>query len=834
MTAPALTPFGADAVAPEALAEIQRAARPGRVPMRQEPRTPDGDDARRIDLVRRRWRSWDAVVQQRDRTVEEIIRMLSGRQWDVWSEMQGKFIDPLAVLDERERLWRARPVIDFLRYGFQINLAKLTESPPVIAFEPASADQADAELAAAADTICKTVAATADMEGVRARYLGWALATGQAYLKSRIDYTRGDEVALEGPATLTAPDGSEVEIDEAVPYGEDGSPLAELQAIAPCPGCGCTDPACETCRDEECACLASQSCQCGSAGAAWGYTVPEGAEPHRQREGEIVVEEIPAACIRSEAIPGPIERKRWVIHRSYLPVEEIDTRWPGEGDAALASGNAGGSDARLGDPGIIRRLLHSAGFFGSATPNESLTGSATPSSTVEGDKMVCVDEMWERPCPEYPEGRLLIVTETRVLYDGPRPFPKLRGAGPFREVNCLEIPGRPFPGTPFEMAVMLQKALNRAHAYILEHGAKSANGLTLIHAQSGIEPGAITNQPGAKYEHNSPPGVIPIQIVPPAPLSPDFWEEMKELKQHLLMLLSIPGSEGKAPTANASGDLVEQLRYNADRAVAALAHSCVRAETGLAEDWLAMLGAIWTRDKMLSVAGDDSVVRTITVLPDLFETGKVNVRPVLEALQSGSLPERRRDIKEMFRSGDFGDPADPTVRGYYLKLMRYPHMDAVRPGGPDRVTAERNLGKLARGTSADEVAATMRFQMNFGVHLQVTRDFIASPDYEELDEAVQDAMQTHYFRIQQAMIQQQMMQQQMANAAQMAVAPPPPALGPGSPGGPDAPAPDGASPAGPSAQPFGPASSSAPPLAGNVAAANAQRANAGGGAAPTP
>jgi hypothetical protein len=694
------------------------------VPMRSEPSTPDDQDQKRIALVHKRWHAQDAACSERDRQVELAVRMLAGRQWDVWSEKRGRFIDPLQFLDERERLWRARPVYDYIEHGVMINVAKLTGSPPVIAAEPATSDQSDAQLAEVWDTIYKTLSYDAHMDEMREGAASWAYVTGQAFYKSRLALDEGETQELAGPAVLSmqSESGEPVErVTGRVPYDAEGNPQAEL-----------TD-------DGE------------------GYTVPEGAEPHQQPEGKIVVDVLCPLELRSEWVNKPLEQKRWAIHRTYLTVDDVQERY---GVTVKPDTNHDNSNG-----GYLERLKRGPGYFGSIF-SRSVMGSGDQDGIASGDGYVCVDEMWEKPCPAYPQGRLLAVTKNTVLLDAPRPFPTLEGAGPFREVPCLREPGRMFPSTPVEKAIPLQKGLNRLWANIHEHNSKMANPIRLIDDRSGIEPDDITNQPGLNLSHHSPPGVAPLAYASPPALSGDVWRSVNETRDQLLMILGVPGSEGTTPTADASGELVEQLRYNADRAVSGIAHALVRAEAGVARDWLAMIKETWTQEKVLTYAGEDSVARMVTVLPEMFD-GAVNVRPVMDSALPETRAEKRQRITTDYQLGIFGMPGTPEAVQWYQQNIGYPNLNrAWRPGGVDRMTAERNLNMLVRGAQAAELV--LYEQYNFPVHMQVTRDFIAAPEFLKLDDPIKAQILDHFYTLQGASVSAALNQQKIQGATMMA------------------------------------------------------------------
>jgi hypothetical protein len=763
---------------------------PHAVPLRAAPDQPDALDPKRVALVAARWSAQDAACQGRDRMVEEHVRMLAGRQWDVWSDVTGTFVDPLVYLEPDERRWRQRPVIDYLGRGFQLAVAKLTESPPVIAFTPATSDREDAMLAETADTICKTVAQQADMDGIRPLYMGWAWVAGAAYLKSRVVYD-GEEQPIVGPAVLPGPQGQEI-VAPAVPYDAQGNPLAKLVGAMGGVEGEASDMAGAVSAIPEGAEVLDSDVPPDMAGAPvdaygdvpseygygdFGYEVT--GAPATRRKARIVVDVLSPVEIRTEWRVAPIQEKRWVIHRTYLTRGEIEERYgvaldpdavtTGKGAEGAGANTGGASASSVRGGGFLESLKLGVGHFGAVS--QKLTGgnaSGVAGAPEAGDGLLAVDEMWEKPCPEYEQGRLLVVLPalSRVLLDGPRPFQTV-GAGPFREVACLEKPGRMFPSTPLEMAVSLQKALNRVAAQIMEHSNRCANPKLIVDPASGIEPADVTNKPGQILSASLAQGPA-MAYVSPAPLGKEVFAMRDWLREELLSTLNIAGSEGSTPTADASGELVEQLRFNADRSISSIAHSAVRAEAGASEDWLAMLPTIWTDEEVIAAAGEDGTVRTVTVRPELFEQGRVNVVPVMESMMPESRGERQLRVLRDYQLGVFGEPGSPEANRQYLELMKYPHTNrSLEPGGVDRATAKRNLGRLVQGTPAAEIPLFQQY--SYAAHLEVVREFIAAPEFVDFDPAIQHEVQLHFQLLQGAAVAAQMAAQQVAGAAQMAL-----------------------------------------------------------------
>jgi len=752
------------------------------IPLRPTPDQPDARDGERIELVMKRWRSQDAAYLQFAKTVEEHVRMLSGRQWDQWSDLLGRYVDVLRYMTDEERKYRMRPVMDYLGYWFLVTLSKATENAPAIGFMPSTSDRFDAILAEVMEPVWKTLFGEMEMDAKNVRAVGWALVAGECHSYTFPEFTSGPPRELIAPAVLSLArdDGTLVERPvEAVPFDVTGNPLAQL---VPDPETG-----------------------------DYGYDIT--GDPYRDREGSPKVNILCPLEIRAEwGQHIPWNDKRWVIRRAFLTPADIEQRYGVQVEADAFPD----AEDEVG-PGYLERLLFGSGYFGAAQ-NPSIAGDTNPAARgMEG--FVTVYEMWERPCPGHTDeneaadiagGRLLVVAPSakteggRVLWDSLRPF-RCRAAGPIRRFGFIDIPGRPFHTTMLERLVPLQKRLNRVEAQIAEHTNLCTNPILFYHESVGIDEDEFVARPGLHIEYGGVlGGGAPAFWLAPPTLSPDVWKHKADVIQQLFTIGALMGNSSETPTASASGDLVEELRYNADRPLTPLTQNLVRFNAEIAEDVLAILPAIWTAEKMITYAGADNVVRTVTVLPEMFE-GRVNVKPIVESAAAESKERRRQRVKELFALGAFGDPANPMEKpkavATLLELFNYPDLTrATRPGGVHRVMAEQNLGRLVRGEPAAAIPILEVY--NIAVHLEVTETFMASPEYLTLPVTVQAEFENHrQFLLAARQVQQLAMmarqapmmaaQAQLAGATQGAMAASAAETGPAiEPGNPEAPSQD--------------------------------------------
>lgn len=704
-----------------------RRFRPSEIPgLRESPFEPDSLDSERAAWVMGLWHDQDDRLRQRDRQVEENVRMLLGQHWIVWSELAGKYLDMSEFLDDDEKRWRHMPVLNRLFLWFILTHARMTENPPVITWQP-GADKLDAELAETMDPIFKYLWREVGMLDVIDRLVGWLLPSGRAHLKSRIDFTLGDPIEARGPATLDllggdgspilGPDGMPIRRQlDGVPLGADGAPQGQLTED--------------------------------------GF---QGGDPHIFHEGMIDVDVLTCLEVRGE--PGshiPWHRSSYHIHRTLLSPEQAFDEF-GEEFAPDIRGADGESES------IFTRLVHGGGLFGSAGRN---TGQRVEVDA-NNREFVSIYELWHRPSripgterrPGQPGGRLLIVTGSgQVIRDGQR-FAPFKYTSPIRCFDYTRLPGRPGGTSPQEMLNGPIRTRNRLTAQELGHATLVANPVRVVDQGSGIKAGQIRNVPGEEIlVPEIRQGVDPFRYVAAPPMGREVSEAGMRLTREIDQMASLSGAEGSAPTADASGELVKELRFNADRPIAAPMRMMVVELARMAEDWRVMIPIFWDKERTLRIVGEDFVPRTLTVYPHLFEEGTVNAEPEIESMLPEGRGERQQRVERMWQAGVWGPPDSPGAINTFLELARFPHMSqTARPGGHDRSMAAQNVGKLLSGATADPASIPIFEWYDHGLHRHTLEQFMKSPEFLKVSPAVQEQMVIYRQRLLEAEYMKAMM-----------------------------------------------------------------------------
>lgn len=739
-------------------------SRPGEIPpLREEKFTEDDLDAERVEYAKSLWHSQDDLLRGRDRQIEENIRMLLGQHWIAWDELRQRFVDLSEFMSDQEKRWRQLPVINTLPQWFMLLHARLTENPPVVTWQPGP-DRIDAMLAEVMDPIFKYLWNESGMIETVDTLMSWMIPSGRAFLKSVIDPMKGDVIPFVGPGEVPLRMGDSqlgMMPHQQVPFNEAGQPQGYYEY---------------------------------SEDGTHKFQ-PTG-DPHIMYEGMLDVEVLSALEARSQWGPKAWHQKAWHMHRTFLTPLEVYERFGVEVEPDV-TGPSSESIATLW------RIRYSSGLFGSA---DNRTRSVINNTSDQESEYCSVYELWHQPSKihsgmertaESPGGRLMTVVGDKVVRDGPR-FAAFKWTSPIRCFDFVKLPGRPSGTSPQESMNGLLRTRDRLYGQLLQHATMAANPIRLYDRDAGLKEGDVQGVPGEEvYVSMSQLKGDPIRYAKAPDLGRDVHESIDRLGVEADRMGQLQGSEGAPPTEDASGELVKELRFNADRPVAPPLRRATIELARMAEDWRQMIPLFWDTEKIIQVAGDDGIPRTITVLPHLFEQGTVNAQPDLESMLPEGRGQRQARVYRMYTDGMFGMPGTPQAIQVYLDLARFPHMArAHRPGGVDRTTAEQNVGKLMEGTPAAQIPIFEWYEHE--IFLWVTERFMKSPEFLKLDPAISEQFVEYRYLLQAAqmekMLRDLMTQGQLAGAAATVA---PPALPPGEGGEPGAASGDSPPPGGP-------------------------------------
>ena len=171
-------------------------------------------------------------------------------------------------------------------------------------------------------------------------------------------------------------------------------------------------------------------------------------------------------------------------------------------------------------------------------------------------------------------------------------------------------------------------------------------------------------------------------------------------------------------------------------------------------------------EKVLTYAGDDSIVHTVTIYPELWE-GSVRIKPDLDSMLPESRSEKQARITTLYQMGMWGPPGTPEAVKMWGDLLNFPQMNRVTAiaGGVDKVTCQQAMGLLVRGQQAVNIPVLPWY--NLMVWQATLTEFMSSPEYLKLQPPMQQEFVNLYEKVQAAQVAQQLnlMRQQAPVAA---------------------------------------------------------------------
>ena len=690
--------------------------------MRQGPDDTREDSARLV-YMKELWNSQTGLFLTRDRMIEENVRMLAGDQWSVFHQGTGQFVDISEFLRDDEKRWRQRPVVNYLLRWFMLTHARMTESSPIVNWNPGP-DASDADLAEALTLAQKCVWRDANMDDVHFRMMAWLIAAGSVYTLSRIDPDGGQWTTetADVPLPILGPDGSVLGM---TPQPIPNVPLTEQYQ----PAVGMSPD---------------------------GQMIPlPGKQPWVRRQGRIAVDVLTPLEVRGEWSQRAWYDKSWhALDCLYTP-DELESQWGVKIDPQRRPSL---DDRRA-------RVLYGTGAFGAM----SARGGGATSQQAMRD-LIPVRQFWFRPrasdprmreTPNEPGGRYVVMTDDRIIFDGPRPV-AYPFTSPIHRWDFVYLPGRASGTTPQEALNGPQRSSNKARAIVMENANLVGSPKFVVDEASGIDLTKWTNEPGTGVSGTLRNGIDPVRWLNPPAVGESVYSTLSQTRDDINVIGNLDGASGKSPTTSASGELVKELRFNEDRYYGPTLRRAVPEFGRMFQTWRAMMPLIYDRETILSITGEDRVVKTITVYPEMFETGTVNAEPDLESMLPEGRGERRQRVQWMYEGGMFGPPGSPEAIAQYMERARFPHDSRTMvPAHVDWQTAERENGELALG--ADPMSIPIYEWYDHAVHIAALERVMKGQDFKKFPPNVQQGFMMHR-QAHLSILQQQQARMMRANA----------------------------------------------------------------------
>jgi len=675
------------------------------------------------------WKAWEGAYRPYWRLVDENVRMLSGRQYDMFVDQVGDFVDLSSYFLDDFEAWRDYPTYNWFAHWYKLTLSKLTENIPAMGYMPSTGDQKDALTAQIMEPFFKYEWDQMDMPELMFDLYGWCLVAGRGIIKLKWDPDRGKSKDFTGPAIF-----NQIGADNLVTQRQlSDAPYTKLDD-------GNFGPAFQLGGDGE--------VQIGPDG------LPVFGAADSQREGDLAAEIISPVNVIVPHGSDPFHLKPWYTHEYMMPIDEAERRF---GMADLEKQAV----SLKGDMDLPTRLSFGTHYGMPSDGFQSVT--KIDDQSVKG--MVRVREKWMRDVPGdkiLNEGRLTIVIGEKVAYDDINPFyteSHPESVMVFEAYDLIRYPFRQEGTTDGEIMRPILKALNRRLGAMLDAVDYHEQPIKIVDRNANIdETGDELNKRGAVILVNMTGTQSPIQHIEPPPLPQGSVELFSKLEQMAQTLGSQPfGSEGLPVTNDASGELQKEVRFDTDRVWGATLrrHSYIHARLAIKMKEIA--AACMDDERLLVISGEDQAFSFLTLGADVF-SGKVNVKPNPESQQLESRQEKQNRILSLHSLG-------LLLPEQVLDQLGYPNLARLtRPGGQAYALAQRENMEMALGDFPVALS-----EHDHATHILVHRKEQQSVWYRDAGEELQGLfnmhVQFHEILLQQETLRQAALQAPIVQAA---------------------------------------------------------------------
>lgn len=422
------------------------------------------------------------------------------------------------------------------------------------------------------------------------------------------------------------------------------------------------------------------------------------------------------------------------------------------------------------------------GFMG-----EKLKADADSSDIIgkkrKGANLAIVTEFLERPCPEYPKGRRIIMANGRVIFPQ-EDYPLQDKDGEIVDEPCIHRLSYDIDGTSDRDKGLVGSLIDAVREFD-QAGNKMLEWMQLMLVPQWTAPeGSMltpnTDEPGAVKEFSTLPGQEPPKPVTP----PQIPQEFAQIQDRAQSLVGYISHANDIPNPNSAKEIQTLVTKDA-LAWQDFIEDYADVQARLMRDLLTLVQLHYTEERLVKFRGRTGWENVADFKgADIRGQTDIRVDPSsLEPRTRASTEQRIRDINQMFpgyfppevviaaleggsaekliegyedhvaranrvisqiRSGTFwAQPARPTFPGEEAPVI------SLETAEPEWITPP-GVGPLGEPTPGQPVMATQlpgwmpRPFDNVAIHKTIFQTWMCTDDWEQLDDAAQRATMAYY------------------------------------------------------------------------------------------
>lgn len=319
------------------------------------------------------------------------------------------------------------------------------------------------------------------------------------------------------------------------------------------------------------------------------------------------------------------------------------------------------------------------------------------------DQSITLDQLWVRPCSDYPEGLVAVFDSSRQLLNEDTinegiPYRDIKGdpIWTWHLAKFDDVPGRMFGKTPLDDVAPKQEQRNKLESMIQLIVTRAANPVWLIAKNLGVT--QITGEPGQILEGNwaMDPRLAP-QRVPGENIPTSLIAWMEKIDGDIEDVAGIfEVLKGSAPAGVTAGTALRLLLERAQNRFAPVASAYEDVWQAICQDLLTIAQQFWVDDRINKIQGSgntweiqcfskadisgavDVIVEAGSSLPKSIVGEQALIQDLVSiGVINPQLPDTQYKILERFGSTDLLGDTDSNIKAAQRENWAFANEDAV-------------------------------------------------------------------------------------------------------------------------------------------------------------
>jgi hypothetical protein len=469
--------------------------------------------------------------------------------------------------------------------------------------------------------------------------------------------------------------------------------------------------------------------------------------------------------------------KRWVGIKSLKPTEWVE-------DTFKEKVNSDSTDRKLN---YQRRLMQ---LVSNVSPWKGIGMDSSSTIDLDQHSELCVFEELEfRPTKEYPEGRYVVAANDTILLDSDRlPIPTKDGMFYYSitDFQFLQVPGRFWSEGGINDLISPQMNINEIDQAIATNRKSLGRPMVIISGSKESINLERVSAPGQQLlVMRVARGEQPPVISRGTPLPDQFIKERETHRQTAQDAAGDPNHvlRGGIPGSSASGVLVDMLQEAAERGHTPDIRRFYRSLKRVYRKRLLLAEELYTEKRIMKISSDTSAI-DVKMFKSSDLRGNDDVRIELTTGVSSNKTGQTQTMISLSKEGFFGDlTQDPPLRQELLRRIGLGNLPNTISIDTNRAELEHEKIKFSvKGDKLDgEQIKGIMLAMpdpqsgelnvvnddpmfkydNHKIHYETHRNFILSPQFQDLRPEAQTVLISHTDLHKMLMDQLQQAQMQM-------------------------------------------------------------------------